>query len=144
PTSSYDYATVAYDASNGALLWVRRYNGPANDVAFALGVSPDSAKVFVSGYIYGGSTSLYDYATSIGVSPDGSKLFVAGYSRGTLSSYDYATVAYEASSGALLWVRRYNGPGNDDDSPTALGVSPDGSKVIVTGVSTGLGTNSDY
>jgi hypothetical protein len=30
-------------------------------------------------------------------------------------SYDYATVAYDASSGVQLWVSPYNGPANGDD-----------------------------
>src|SRR5439155_201224 len=137
--------------STGGLLWVRRYNGPANgdDAALALGVSPGGSKVFVTGYSTG-STSSYDYATvaynastgarlwvkryngpangadaafALGVSPDGSKVFVTGYSNGSTSSFDYATVAHDASTGVLLWVRRYKGPGNDYDTAYALGVS---------------------
>jgi hypothetical protein len=167
-----DYATLAYDASTGAELWVRRYNGTGNsfDSAAALDVSPDGSKVFVTGYSYG-STSYRDYATvaydaetgsmrwiarydgptsdaddgsALGVSPDGSKVFVTGYSYGSMSIADYATVAYGAATGGQLWVTRYDGPGEGADYANALGVSPDGSKVFVTGQSYASTTNDDY
>src|SRR5207249_4915568 len=99
-----DYATVAYDASTGARLWVKRYNGPGN---------------------------AYDLARALGVSPDGTTVFVTGSSLRSASTYDYATVAYDASTGARLWVKRYNGPANGSDGAYALGVSPDGSTVFV-------------
>src|SRR5215217_7321096 len=86
----------------GANLWVERYNGPGNSD---------------------------DGATSVAVSPDGSTVFVTGGSTGTTSGYDYTTVAYRASNGAKLWVKRYNGTGNGYDQATAIGVSPDGSTV---------------
>ena len=167
-----DYATVAYDAGTGARLWVKRYNGPANDDDFvtALAVSPDGSRVFVTGESMG-STSNLDYATvaydaatgaklwvkryngpanyhdgafALAVSPDGAKVFVTGGSAAGRTSGDYATVAYDAASGAQLWVGRYNGPANDDDGAQALGVSPDGSKVFVTGHSYGSSGYLDY
>src|SRR5207249_7674687 len=39
------------------------------------------------------------------------------------------------TSGAPLWRRRLNGPSNGNDSPCCVTVSPDGSKVFVTGTS---------
>jgi hypothetical protein len=113
--SSDDYATIAYDAGTGASLWSRGYNGPGN-----------------------GS----DAAAS--VAANGSKVFVTGKSRGSTSSDDYATIAYSASTGAPLWARRYNGPGNGVDGARAVAASLDGSKVFVAGNSTGSGTFLDY
>jgi hypothetical protein len=170
--SHYDYATVAYDASNGSERWVARYNGPSDggDSAYALEVSPDGSAVFVTGRSKG-STPYHDYATvaydasngserwvaryngpgdgqdaaaALGVSPDGSEVFVTGSSDGKTSSEDYATVAYDADSGSELWVTRYNGLGNLFDQAAALGVSPDGSEVFVTGSSYGATSLEDY
>jgi hypothetical protein len=172
PTSDTDYATVSYDASTGAKLWSKRYNGPANsyDHASALGVSPDGSEIFVTGdsegstsgadyatvsydastgaklwsMRYNGSANSYDDALALGVRPDGSEVFVTGSSLGSTTGLDYATVAYDASTGAKAWTKLYNGPGSATDDATALGVSPDGSEVFVTGQSAGSTTGWDY
>ena len=113
---AYAYLTVAYDASTGATRWVNLYQGPGR----------------------------YNAAAFLGVSPDGSEVFVTGQSSGPSTGYDYATIAYDASTGGQHWVSRYNGPGNGDDSPAGLGVSPDGARVFVTGSSPGSTGHSDY
>ncbi len=171
-----DYATVAYDAGTGQELWVRRYDGPTGDPdeAYAVAVSPDGSRVFVTGRSFGllgegrdYATVAYDAATgqelwvrryvgpghgeknsddqayAVAVSPDGSKVFVTGYSIGADSFSDYATLAYDATTGRKLWLARYNGA-NMEDFAQAMAVSPDGSKVFVTGYSYGVGSFSDY
>jgi len=78
------------------------------------------------------------------VSPDGRRVFVTGAALGT-ASYDYATVAYRAGTGARLWTRRHDGPANGYDIALAIAVSPHGTKVFVTGGSEGSGAaGSDY
>ena len=69
-------------------------------------------------------------------------MFVTGFSFSFVSNYDYLTVAYNAATGQL-WVKRENGPAFGDDQASALDVSPDGSRLFVTGRSDGL-TGHDY
>jgi hypothetical protein len=104
-------------AVSGVQLWVKRYNGPGNSA---------------------------DDAYSVAVSPDGAKVFVTGISYGTTSASDYATIAYDAATGARLWVKRYNGPAKSSDQGRSLAVSPDGGKVFVTGTSIGAASETDY
>lgn len=171
-TSGDDYATVAYDAATGAQLWVKYYNGPGNgdDLPFALAVNPAGGAVYVTGTSassgegpgyatvaydaatghrlwhvrYNGPATANDFATSVAVSPGGGRVFVTGGSVGTTSNVDYATIAYRASTGAELWVKRYNGPGNSDDRARSVVTSPGGGTVYVTGESTGTGSGYDY
>lgn len=169
--SGSDYATIAYSAVTGAQLWVRRYNGPGNDFdeAWQAAVSPNSRQVFVTGTSasdtsldyatvaynattggrlwvqrYNGPGSDLDVSWSVAVSPLGNRLFVSGTSAGSGSNLDYATIGYRASTGARLWVRRYNGPGNSTDAARSVAVSLDGKTAFVTGGSTGAGTDRDY
>jgi hypothetical protein len=171
----YDYVTIAYSTSTGSRVWFQRFDSTSHldDIPAALAVSPDGSKVFVTGSSVGSSsgqdyatvaydaatgarlwivrfnwTSLDDAATAIGVSPDGSKVFVTGSSVASVSGSDYATIAYDASSGARIWFRRFNGPlSNSIDTASALAVSPDGSKVYVSGLSeynNSQGDGGDY
>jgi hypothetical protein len=172
PTGGEDYATVAYRAPNGVQLWASRYNGPADfwDFASSVAVSPTGGTVFVTGASIEAATS-YDYATlaydpatgtqlwvqryngpgnssddasSVVVSPTGSTVYVAGASvNAAATSYDYATVAYDPATGAQLWAKRYNGPGNYDDQASSVAVSPPGDKVFVTGYSDGPFRNGE-
>lgn len=115
----YNYATVAYDTGGGGEAWVAHYDGPggSNDHAFALGVSPDGGAVYVTGL---SRTGTY------------------------IDSSDYGTVGYDADTGEELWATLYNGPGGNYDKANALGVSPDGSIVFVTGESRFSSTSSDW
>jgi hypothetical protein len=173
----YDYATLAYDASTGSRLWLRRYNGPGNvsDTAYAIAVTPDGAAVVVTGFSdvpsgycpqngcnyatvaysaatgaqrwvkrYNGPGQAEDIALAVATSPDSSKVFVTGYSIGLTSDFDYATLAYGIQTGVQLWLSRYNGPANDSDIGHSVVASPDGSKVFVTGASTGANGYEDY
>ncbi len=106
--------TVSARAQAGTPLWTNRYDGPA---------------------------SSSDQATAIAVDAAGN-VFVTGYSLGLGSGLDYATVAY-SSTGAKLWVNRYNGPASSSDRASAVAVDSVGN-VYVTGQSTGFGTGLDY
>lgn len=172
--NNYDYMVLAYDAADGGQLWIATYDGPASDVdiASAMRVSPDGSQVFVTGHSVGNdsqeyATIAYDALTGneqwvsryrgpvggtnepvdddgLQVSPDGSKVFVAGTSMGDDTGLGYATVAYDAATGEELWVSRYDGPGNGNDSPYSMTLSADGTHLFVTGWSEGPGTGDDY
>ncbi len=171
-TSGNDYATVAYRARTGAQLWARRYNGPGNDLdgAASVALSPGGGTVFVTGTSIGAG-SLFDYATlayrtrtgarlwvaryngpgngfdvarSVAASPNGKTVYVTGGSDGATSRRDYTTIAYNAATGTLLWLKRYNGPGNNWDFAFSMAVSPVGRRVFITGESVGATTHWDY
>src|SRR5205823_11572117 len=105
----------AYDAVSGDQLWAASYDGGGID----------------------------DIAVAVTVSHDGSTVFVTGESD-VSNQLDFATVAYEADTGLQRWVARYDGPAGQSDYPSAIGVSPDGTRVFVTGTSSAGGVKVDY
>lgn len=101
-------------SSSGALLWVQRYNGPANND---------------------------DRATAMYV--DGNNnIFVTGFSVGSGSGYDIVTIKLD-QDGVVQWVQRYNGSANGDDRGTGIFTSSTGN-VFVAGTSPGSGSGLDY
>lgn len=168
--SSSDFATIKY-SNAGVPLWTNRYNGPGNfdDTARVIAVDEDG-NVFVTGLSWGSGTdfdfatikysnggaslwtnrytgtgSFRDWPTALVVDGNGD-LIVTGLSRGGSSSSteDYTTIKY-SNAGAALWTNRYNGPGNNEDRPSAIAVD-NGNNVFVTGYSySGSGNASaDY
>jgi len=112
--SVLDYATVKYKNSNGAVLWVARYNGPANNDDAANTLALDNSG---NAYVTGASLGL-----------------------GTLT--DYATVKYNVM-GVPQWVRRFNGSANAGDSAVGIAVNSMSGNIYVTGTSIGVGTAED-
>jgi len=111
--SFYDYATIKY-YPNGDTAWVRRYNGPDNGM--------DIAKRLVL--------------------DDSGNVYVTGYSSGSGTGADIATLKYNPS-GSLVWVSRYNGPGNDHDDGSDIVLDNDHC-IYVAGCSFGTGTDRDF
>jgi hypothetical protein len=164
--TDYDYATIKYDPA-GSELWIRRYNGPGNGDDCAIAVVVDgSGNIYVTGYSYGSDTyadyatikydpngdelwvrryngpeNLWDEAFAIAVDSSGN-IYLTGESCGFGTYYDYTTIKYDPN-GNELWVRRYNGLGNDYDGASAIAVDSS-SNIYVTGESIGFGTRSDY
>ena len=161
-----DYATIKY-YPNGDTAWVRRYDGPedSSDCAIAIAIGPNG-NVFVTGYSTSSGPN-YHYATikyypngdtawvrtynepgngedlPCGIETDGlGNVYVTGYTKVADMNDDCLTIKYYPN-GDTAWVRRYNGPENSHDDPSAIAV--DGySNVYVTGKSVGIGTHFDY
>lgn len=114
--AAYQYVTVAYSAATGAQVWVASYSGAGDDV---------------------------NIARSVAVSPDGASVYVTGQVQGATSE-NYATVAYNASTGAQLWAARYASPEDGFSNATAVTVSRTGVRVFVTGTRQGTTTGLDY
>lgn len=99
-----EYATVAYDAGSGEMLWTAKYDGGS-----------------------------FDLPLDISLSPEGGAVYVTGMSRGTTGGYDMATAAYDTSDGRELWAARFNGLANNGDLAWAVEASPDGERVYIAG-----------
>ena len=152
-STGLDYATIKYDC-NGNLKWVARFNGTGNGDDIPRSIAVDSmGNVYVTGSSlssFGGLDFLTikynssgnqvwmarwsgpngeDIARAIKVDSSGN-VYVTGSSTSSFG-LDYVTVKYNCN-GALLWMARYNGPGNGNDIPVGLAVDSNGN-VFVTG-----------
>lgn len=99
-----DYATVAYDASTGAVTWQRRSADAWDDEARAIAATADGHEVVATGTHAGGATG-----------------------------DDFLTVAYNPSTGAKLWSKTLNDSADGDDTAAALAITPDSATMLVTG-----------
>ena len=106
----HDMTTIKY-SPNGDELWVKRYNGSADD---------------------------NDYAYRAALDPSGN-VYVTGQSVETGSDNDITTIKY-AANGDEIWVRHYDGPAHGYDAGQSIAVDADGN-AYVTGnhtLATGL------
>ena len=152
-----DYATVKYNP-RGDVIWVQRYNGPANldDRPYAMAKDPEG-NVYVTGRStgigtewdcatikykpegdtawirrYKGDANENDYGYDITVDASG-YVYVTGTTRIVSGDCDYLTIKYD-SAGETVWIRVYRGPNTDYDWARAITVD-DGGNVYVTGTS---------
>ncbi len=76
-----------------------------------------------------------DYGFAAAASPRGDRVYVTGRSwDNNTQSGDIATVAYNGATGEQLWVARHDGGRHWDDWGEDVAVSPDGSRVSITGI----------
>ncbi len=93
PGVTDDIATFKLNA-NGDKVWERIYNGPLAGIDYPV-------------------TSVLDRNGDV---------VIAGDSEGIGTQKDYVIIKYAASSGAQLWLNRFNGPQNGDDEVAGLAV----------------------
>jgi hypothetical protein len=168
--SNLDYATVAYAAATGRAVWTTRYNGPSNraDTATSMTIALGGRLVIVTGTSNGREThddyatvayaaatgrqvwveryndpeNRADIATAIVAGPGGRFVYVTGTSFAPPRQFNFATVSYDAATGAQRWVSRYAGLAGDAWAGP-IAASTDGSEVFVAGRSkTGPKPNS--
>lgn len=154
-----DMVTIAYDAGTGDRVWVDRHGQEVDDArAEALDIGPDGDRLYVTGEADEGGadddyrTVAYDADTGnelwvdehgnpwtdepkdIVTGPEGDRVYVTGYSIVDNEASNFGTLAYNTTTGDLLWEASYDYTGSLDGAQ-AIGVSPDGERVFVTGES---------
>ena len=109
-----DIYTAKYSSASGALLWEKRYDGPAHR---------------------------FDSGTKVAVDSIGN-VFVMGESSNADLTNDFVTIKFAATDGAMAWVKRYNGPGNGDDIPSSMVIDEAGNAIVAG--TTDNGNDGDY
>lgn len=105
---TWEYATVAYDASTGVIVWDKQYRDPV---------------------------TAFEEGADILASPDGDVVYVTGHAGHPSGQGDAATIAYSALDGTEMWVGRLNGSttGSDYTQGLELATTPDGAWLFALG-----------
>ncbi|MGQ0535085.1 MAG: outer membrane protein assembly factor BamB family protein [Methanobacteriota archaeon] len=152
---------ISYSASMGVVQWtapISRFEPEA------IVVEPNGTRAYLSGDLVTVALDLYtgrqvwmqafegapypsDEADSIAIDPAKRLVYVTGLREVPSDDVESVTIAYRADTGGQVWVSRWNAPGNDLGEPARLGyrpamkkmgVTPDGTRVIVVTTSSGL------
>src|SRR5262249_49196994 len=102
------FVVVARDAATGERRWIRRTRGP------------------------GGAQACAD-----GIAVSGSRVFVTGEVERTVDTRTPLTVAFDGADGSVLWKAAPDVAAHPEVIPRRIAVSPDGTRVFVTGSRTG-------
>ena len=163
--NGYDWVIQKYD-DGGTLVWEEQYNGPGSSYDVPTDMVLDGAgALYVVGASYG-TTSLSDYCTRKYSASNGTfiwearydytslldipaaitlgssaRVYVTGGSASSFSNWDFATVKYNATTGAQITVTRNSSSGLGLDHPTAL-AKDQYDNIYVTGAATN-GTHYD-
>lgn len=117
---TFDFFTVAIDLPSGAVRWTSTYGGDGEDAPSDAQFSPRGDLVFLTGksdtlrHLH-----LDDWPICAPVE---------------VGDTDMLTLAYDVRDGSQRWVSHLDGP-SPYDRGRALAVSPDGTRVYVTGAS---------
>lgn len=109
----WDCFTVKLAAADGALLWEKRVDGPANGEDLLTRTAVDSA----------------------------GNVFVTGHMKGLRSGSDLYTAKYAHADGTLLWEKHFDGPAGGDDQSWGLAIDREGN-AFVSGYVTGAAHRS--
>jgi len=168
-TNGFDYYTVKYHATTGAILWSDRYDGTGDGDDLVVAVAIDGeGHVIVTGSSLGPSTgtdvqtrkydgvtgvTLWnkrdnhsangdDAATAIALDAAGNAI-MTGSATVSGNGLDFFTAKYASANGSVLWSRRYSGSGDGDDVAADVAVDSAGD-VVVTGVIQGRNSRDFY
>ncbi|MBI5541058.1 MAG: SBBP repeat-containing protein [Bacteroidia bacterium] len=112
-SQNYNFATIKYNQL-GDTLWVKKYNGIANNVDEAIAIALDAT----------------------------GNIIVVGKSKNINGNFDIVTIKYDPN-GILLFANIYNGTLNGDDIPTDVTIDNSGS-IYTVGYSKQTGTYDSY
>ncbi len=155
--TGFDFVVIKY-APDGAHVWTARYDGDAHgdDMLAAIAFDAQGAVLVTGSSI--GANGLEDCAT-VKLDPAGVQAWVARYdgtaggsdaaaalvadtqgntyvtgrSQGTGTSFDCATIKYDAA-GNQVWAQRFDGSAHEDDSALAIALDPEGNICIAGSV----------
>lgn len=114
-STGFDFLTIKYDGT-GNIVWTKTFNNEP-DVSIDNGIS---------------------------LSKDvNNNIFVTGSCANSVSFKSNVVTLKYNPSGQLIWARRFDGLGNDDDFPVDIAVD-NLNNVIVGGITTGINTSLDY
>jgi hypothetical protein len=157
--------TIKYDSS-GSVKWINRLEGHGIYVGTAIAVDKN-LNVYVTGEIEDDTISInvdyviikynsfgiqqwyrtyksaggYNITRAIAIDKS-QNVIITGFSQQISSGADYTTIKYNPD-GDSLWVRTYNGPGNNYDEATAM-VLDENDNIYITGMSSNNNGYSDY
>jgi len=165
---SHNFLTIKYN-SNGDTVWTNHFvgNEDASDIPRAIALdgqgnvfvggetdwrwgTPDfvTIKYYPSGDTawiaqYNGSQNNYDYFRAMALDGE-DNIYVTGefYSSGT-SDLDIVIIKYDNATGDTIWVRKYKGAGNGDDSVRDIAIDSLGN-IYLTGSTFVDGTGYDF
>ncbi len=154
--AAYDYVILAYDITDGTLLWSKIHNGTGNNHDGVTSIAADSTGgIYVTGASVG-SGSLSDYLTlkldiadgsilwqqrydynnlhdaPVRILPLDSSVMVTGASANMINDWDYCTVEYDMATGNQLAARRSGSGVYHFDQPTDM-IKDDAGNIYVCG-----------